>query len=157
MSTLIIRTATPDDLPAIKELWKEFMDFHKTGNPFFTRLEDAHEDFGRFMRNNLSKDDWLILVATDDDQVIAYSSATVMVYPPIYQDPRYGYIQDVAVTKAYRGQGVGRKLFERMVTWFREKDVSRLELEVSVTNEVSQAFWQKIGFTDFTKKLSMNL
>ena len=157
MSTLTIRSATKDDLPAIKALWKEFMDFHKERDPFFSRVDDAHEDFGLFMKDNINKDDWLVLVAAADDQMIAYGSATIMSYPPIYQDPRYGYIQDVAVTEAYRGQGVGRQLFERMAEWFREKNVSRLELEVAVTNEVSQAFWKKIGFRDFTKKLAMNL
>ena len=157
MSPIIIRPATKEDLPAIKELWQEFMDFHKERDPFFARVNDAHEDFGQFMHSNLSKTDWLILVATAGDRVIAYGSATIMSYPPIYVDPRYGYIQDVAVTEAYRGQGVGRQLFERMVTWFREKNVSRLELEVAAANEVSQAFWGKIGFKDFTKKLSMSL
>jgi ribosomal protein S18 acetylase RimI-like enzyme len=157
VSTLTIRSATKEDLPAIKELWKEFMDFHKERDPFFSRVDNAHEDFGQFMRSNLDKNDWLVLVTTTDDQVIAYGAATIMSYPPIYQDPRYGYIQDVAVTEAYRGQGIGHQIFEKMVAWFREKDVSRLELEVAVTNELSQAFWQKVGFTDFSKKLSMNL
>lgn len=157
MSTITIRPATKADITPIKELWKEFMDFHKDRDPFFSRLDDAHEDFGRFMQSNLSKDDWLILVATVGDQVIGYGSATIMSYPPIYVDPRYGYIQDVAVTEAYRRHGVGQQLFERMATWFQEKNVLRLELEVAVTNEVSQAFWRKIGFKDLTKKLAMNL
>lgn len=157
MSAITIRSATQEDLPAIKELWKEFMDFHKERDPFFSRVDDAHEDFGLFMKGNINKDDWLVLVAIDEGRVIGYGTATVMSYPPIYVEPRYGYIQDVAVTRAYRGRGVGRQLFERMGTWFREKNVSRLELEVAVTNEVSQAFWQEIGFKDFTKKLSMSL
>ena len=157
MSTITIRPATKEDIPAIKELWKGFMDFHKDRDPFFSRVDDAHEDFGRFMQSNLSKDDWLILVATVGDQVIGYCSATTMSYPPIYQNPRYGYIQDIAVTEAYRRHGMGQQLFARMVAWFREKNVSRLELEVAVTNEVSQAFWEKMGFKDFTKKLAMNL
>jgi len=157
MATITIRPATKENLPAIKALWKEFMDFHKERDPFFARIDDAHEDFGRFMQSNLSKDDWLILVAAAGDQVIGYGSATIMLYPPIYQDPRYGYIQDIAVTEAYRRHGVGQRLFARMVTWFRKKNVSRLELEVAATNEVSQAFWQKIGFKDFTKKLAMTL
>jgi ribosomal protein S18 acetylase RimI-like enzyme len=157
MSTLAIRTASKDDLPVIKELWKEFMDFHKERDPFFSRVEDAHEDFALFMKGNINKDDWLVLVAVDEDQIVGYGTATVMSYPPIYQEPRYGYIQDVAITKTHRGRGVGRQIFEQMVSWFREKNISRLELEVSVTNDVSQAFWYKIGFKDFTKKLSMRL
>ena len=157
MTTIHLRRATKADLPAIIELWKEFMDFHKRRNPFFSRLPDAHEDFGRFMQGNLTKKDWLVLVAVDDQEAIGYGSATIMSYPPIYQDPRYGYIQDVAVTQAYRGQGVGQKLFEEMTAWFREQGISRLELEVAATNEVSQAFWQKMGFAEFTKKLTMNL
>jgi ribosomal protein S18 acetylase RimI-like enzyme len=157
MSTITIRTATKDDLPAIKELWKEFMDFHKERDPFFSRVDDAHEDFGLFMKGNINKDDWLVLVATDGDRVIGYGTATVMSYPPIYQDPRYGYIQDIAVTEAYRSQGVGRQIFEQMGKWFQEKDVSRLELEIAVTNEVSAAFWQRMGFVDFSKKLVLNL
>jgi len=157
MTTLTIRPATKEDIPAIRELWKEFMDFHKAREPFFARVDDAHDDFGRFMVNNLDQDDWLILVAAAGDQIIGYGSATIMSYPPIYADPRYGYIQDVAVTEAYRGQGVGQQIFARMITWFREKNISRLELEVAVTNEVSQAFWRKMGFKNFTKKLTMNL
>ncbi len=155
--SITIRPAAAADLSAIQELWKEFMDFHQARDPFFTRLPEAHQDFGLFMKRNLNKDDWLVLVAVDGHRVVGYGSAAEMSYPPIYQNPRYGYIQDVAVTHGYRGQGIGRQLFERMAAWFKERGISRMELEVAVTNELSQAFWQKMGFQPFTQKLTLNV
>ncbi len=154
---LIIREAQISDVDEIKELWKEFIDFHKIRDPFFTRTSDGHEHFGKFAQESIVSDEWIVLVATDREKLIGYCMATIKDYPPVYVNPRCGLVQDIAVAQKYRRKGVGSQFFSRVIPWFVKKGVSRVELEVTVTNEVSQAFWYKLGFRDFMKKLAKDL
>ena len=138
----------------MKELWKEFIDFHKKRDPFFTRTADGHDRFGEFVLERIEKEDWLVLVAESEGEVVGHCLATIEEYPPVYINPRYGYVQDIAVTKKYRRSRIGRKFFDRMAAWFREQGVDRIELDVTATNDVSARFWREIGFGDFMIRMS---
>ena len=150
---LLIRSATTEDTSTIVELWKEFMDFHCVRERFFSRLEDAPEQYGEFIRENISSANWLVLVATEEEKLVDYCMATIMQYASFFGARQYGFVEDLAVTGNYRGQGVGKQLFLRSADWFRSQGVTRIELRVASTNEVSQAFWQRLGFTDFIVRM----
>jgi ribosomal protein S18 acetylase RimI-like enzyme len=150
---MLIRDAGPGDLDAILEIWKEHMDFHRERNEFFTRSADGHVRFAEFVLKNIDNPDWLVLVAADDKRVVGYSMATIMDYPPVFEIKKYGFIQDAAVSRAHRRRSIGTKLFEKMHTWFKERGVSRIELQALSNNEVSQAFWRKLGFMDYLHRL----
>ncbi len=149
-----IRLAAEHDIIAMQELWKEFIDFHKDCDPFFTRSNDGHVQFGKFVKENILSPNWHVLVATDGEEVIGYCMATTMSYPPVYVKNRYGVIQDIAVSERYRRKGIGTALYAAAVEWLKSRGMDRTELEVSARNESSNAFWRKQGFTDFMHKLS---
>jgi len=136
------------DLDEIVELWKEFMEFHRQRDPFFTRSSEGHRQFRRFVADDLGSADWLVLVAIEADRPIGYCMATVLEYPPVFELKRHGFVQDVAVTEVARRHGVGRALFERAEQWFRTRGITRIELNVAAANAVSQAFWRRLGFRD---------
>jgi ribosomal protein S18 acetylase RimI-like enzyme len=150
---MLIRDARPGDLDAIVDIWKEHMDFHRERNEFFTRSADGHIRFAEFVMKNIENPHWLVLVAVVDKLVVAYSMATVMDYPPVFEIKKYGFIQDAAVTRAHRRRGIGTKLFERMQAWFKGRGVIRIELQALSNNEVSQAFWRKMGFMDYLQRM----
>lgn len=143
-----VREATQADLSEIVELWKEFMDFHRQRDPFFTRARDGHRAFRNFVKENIENSDWLVSVAIEADRQVGYCMATVLEYPPVFETQRHGFIQDVAVTEIARRHGVASALFAHAESWLRKRGVRRIELNVAATNEVSQAFWRKMGFKD---------
>jgi ribosomal protein S18 acetylase RimI-like enzyme len=154
---MIIREARPDDVEAMKELWKEFIDYHKANDRFFSRTPDGHERFGEFALDNIRSEDWLVLVAVVNNQVVGHCMAAIHTYPPVYENTRYGYIQDIAVTEKYRRENIGSRLFEHAVGWFKNKKVSRIELDAASTNEVSQSFWRKTGFRDYMIRMAKDI
>jgi len=56
------------------------------------------------------------------------------------------------VSKNFRSSGLGKKLFKENVTWFKLKNIKRVELSVSVKNLSAAKFWKKMGFETFMDK-----
>ena len=54
-----------------------------------------------------------------------------------------GVIEDVAVNEKYRGQGVGKKLVERLILIGKQKNCDKIVLSSS---EKNSKFYEKIGF-----------
>jgi ribosomal protein S18 acetylase RimI-like enzyme len=152
-----IREATRNDLDEIVELWKEFMDFHRRRDSFFTRSHDGHAKFRNFVTENIDNPDWLVVVALEAERPIGYCMATVMDYPPVFELQQHGFIQDVAVTEVARRHGVASSLFEHAENWLRRRGVRRIELNVAAANEVSQGFWRRMGFKDSIHRWAKDL
>ena len=137
------------DIPKVVELWKEFIDFHKIRDSFFSRSKEGPENFGKFIAANLRKDNAIMYVAEKNDKVIGHILATIQNYPPAFEIKRYGLVNDLAVASAYRRIGIGQHLFDLVKDWFAEKDIRRIEIEVATTNEVSTSFWGKMNFKPY--------
>ncbi|HCW06449.1 MAG TPA: hypothetical protein DGG95_03675 [Cytophagales bacterium] len=152
MSEIKYHEATEQDIPKMIELWKEFIDFHKFRDPFFSRSKEGPENFGKFIKGNLNKDDAIVYVADTNGEVVAHILATIQVYPPAFELKRYGLINDLAVASAWRRYGIGKHLFDMAKKWFIEKGINRIEIEVAIANEVSTAFWHKMDFKPYKEK-----
>ena len=62
----------------------------------------------------------------------------------------------IGIVEDYRGQGVGRKLFNELEQWASNHNIQRLELTVVTRNEAGLALYKKIGFEiEGTKKHSL--
>ena len=62
-----------------------------------------------------------------------------------------GYIRDVAVAKSFRGKGIGRELVEAGVDFLKSKNVEYIDLITGSSNNISNDFWQKMGFKETLK------
>jgi len=82
MGEIKYRQAKNEDLLAIIELWKEFIDFQKVRDSFFSRSEEGPEKFCKFIAGNIRKDDAGVYVAEKDGEVIAHILASIQNYPP---------------------------------------------------------------------------
>jgi len=102
-------------------------------------------------------ENWLVLVAVIDQQIVGYCLATIQEYPPVYIDTRYGYIQDIAVTEKYRRDGFGARLFGKALEWLTERGISRVQLDAAANNPISRGFWMKMGFRDFMIRMSKEI
>jgi ribosomal protein S18 acetylase RimI-like enzyme len=58
-------------------------------------------------------------------------------------------IHDVFVAPSFRGQGISRLMFDRVVEMAREKDCCKLTLEVLEGNQLAQNAYRKYGFEGY--------
>lgn len=148
--------AKDSHLPEIIEIWKEFMDFHKSVDPYFARSEDGHLNFGKFVKELIKKEDSQVLVALEQDRVVAYSIAQIAKRPPAFQDQTYGFISDVAVKSNYQRKGIGERILAKIYEWFESHNIDRVELRVAAKNQLGYSFWKKHGFKDYIHILYLN-
>jgi GNAT superfamily N-acetyltransferase len=157
MNEIKYREAVEQDIPRMVDLWKEFVDFHKVRDAFFSRSKEGPENFGKFILENLRKGDAMVYVAEIEGEVVAHLLATIQNYPPAFETKRYGLINDLAVTSAYRRQGIGGHLFRMAKDWFEKRGVKRIEIEIVIANEVSTSFWTKMGLKPYKEKCCLEI
>jgi ribosomal protein S18 acetylase RimI-like enzyme len=157
MTEINYREAIKEDIPKLIELWKELMDFHRARDIFFSRSKEGPEKFGNFLLENMSKDDAIVYVAETEREVVGYTLAMIQDYPPVFEIRQYGLISDLAVTAKYRRSGVGMHLVGIAKDWFIQKGMIRAEIGVAVTNEISTAFWSKMGFRAYKENRYLDL
>ena len=62
----------------------------------------------------------------------------------------------VGISEAYRGKGVGTKIFKKLEQWATHHNIRRLELTVVTRNEAGLSLYKKMGFEiEGTKKQSL--
>jgi N-acetylglutamate synthase-like GNAT family acetyltransferase len=120
---VIIRSAAHEDIPAIAELIKPFVDEGSL-------LERTYDEFEDLLPN--------FFVAVDTEGVIV-GCAALEIY-----SRKLAEIRSLAVASSAQGQGVGRKLVDACVQRARERNV----LEIMAIT-ASDAFFQSCGF-DYT-------
>jgi len=98
------------------------------------RPADAPEHIARYLERNPG----LSFVAREGDRLVG----TVL----CGHDGRRGYLQHLAVDRAYRRQGIGRALVERVLEALRAQNINKCHLFVIKENEAAIAFWQHIGW-----------
>lgn len=151
-----IRKATLDDVPQIIEIWKDFMDYHRPMDSFWTRTKDAHKKVTSYIRSNLSNKDYLIIVAEDGKRLIGYQIAQVMEHPPILERVRHCLINDIAIIEPYRRKGIGRKMFNEARMWSRENNIDRIELQVVANNNKAIKFYEKLGLKSYLIRMYLD-
>ena len=131
----MIRDATTQDLPLIRELFREFM--HELGDAPH-RDDDTEEDLAKIERG-LGKD-WHVLIAEHDGQPVGLAVAQKA-------GTRVGYLSSLYVRSAARGNGIATELLRVVVERLAAQGVEVLELDVLASNEEARAIYDRWGFT----------
>lgn len=149
-----IITATKLHIPGVIELWKELMDFHRNIDAYWSRRENGHIEYEKFLRGMLESEDAIVLVTTDKGQIVGYSSSRIN-RPSVNtrECDAYGDITDMVVKAEYRRKGIGQQMLAKIFEWFELKNINRIELSVAAQNRVSNSFWKKNGFKDYIHRL----
>jgi len=140
-------------IPGIIEVWEELMDFHKNIDTYWSRREDGHITYEKFLREMLESEDAIVLVAVDNGRIVGYSSSRISEHPPTLEHDNYGEITDMAVTAEYQRKGIGERMLKRICEWFESRNIDRIELSAAANNQISYSFWKKHGFQDFLHRL----
>ena len=130
----MIRTATPDDLPAVRELWRAF----ETEIPDAPhRDSDADEDLAQL---EAAVTDGIVVLAEED------GSGPVGLGAARRTGDRVAFLDLLYVRPEARTSGVGAELLREAASRLRAAGVETLELEVLASNADARTIYERWGF-----------
>jgi GNAT superfamily N-acetyltransferase len=125
----VIRTATPDDLPLVRELWREFASEVPEAE---WRDDDSDQELAE-LEHALAEQ----LVVLADDVGLAVGSK---------KGNRLGFLDLVYVRPQSRRNGLAAELVREIATRLREQGAEVLELEVVASNAGARTVYERWGF-----------
>jgi ribosomal protein S18 acetylase RimI-like enzyme len=124
----LIRVATSEDLPLVRELWTAF-NAEIPDEPW--REDDLAEDLA-WLEQAIS--DEIVLLAADDGLVVARRRGA-----------RLGFLEVVYVRPAARRRGIAAQLVREAAARLREAGADMLELDVLASNGEARAIYERWG------------
>jgi GNAT superfamily N-acetyltransferase len=144
-----IETARESDLPAIKRLLLELMDAIEDTEGF--DIEQSVEN----CRIMLNYPGHYMLLARDNDNLLGFVNFTtrrVIMHP----NPS-GLIDELVVTRASRGSGIGRKLMLAAIDKCRQLGCGEVEVSTEKINKNAREFYKALGFEEDAVLLEIDL
>lgn len=138
-------------------LWHEMMNSHKGMHPDFRIAENADAAVTSNFTALFDDDSSAFIVAEEDDKIVGMLIAQVRHGLPYTATEISGYIRDVAVTEAFRGKGIGKELVKEGVEFLKSKNAEYIDLITGSTNNVSNDFWNKLGFKETLKVRTLSI
>jgi len=140
----MIRHATRVDLEILRELWEEFEE--ELGGPEFVR--ETWDEEREAVEKNLREG--VVLLAEEDGRPAGYAELH-------FEDPRLAWLKSIYVRPQFRRQGLARTLLGEVVAACRERSPQHLGLEVLVENRHAQAFYERLGFSQYALQMAVAL
>ena len=147
-----IRKAKPEEVGQIADLQQGLMLREKKIDPTYYDISKyAKKRFVEFAKKKIKNRNSILLVATVDDKIVGYILGWVKERPPVFKLKRVGYISDCFMIKEFRWKGIGEKLVQRMLAWFKTKKLNYAELVVTSRNKLGLTVWKDLGFKEYRK------
>lgn len=137
MPQALVRRAGRDDLDAIVALAVEFFDF-------LHQPEPTAQAFRPYLVRLLDDPDTDFLVAEYESRAAGYVQIRYRL--SAWQLGVQAELEDVFVTSAARGGGVGRALLAAALDRVRERGATSVGLQTNERNEAAQALYTSFGF-----------
>ena len=101
----------------------------------------------RHVDEDVRRDPHGTFVAADGDQNLGYISSWMD------HEAGIGYIPNLALTAAARGQGLGHRLLEHALDHFRGHNLSAAKIETLDQNPVGQHLYPALGFREVARQI----
>ncbi|HKX82978.1 MAG TPA: GNAT family N-acetyltransferase [Pyrinomonadaceae bacterium] len=132
-----IRHCTPEDIPAIVRLMRDFAEFENLGHFFETTEERLHNSM--FGKNGFVEG----LVAVEDGRAFGY--ALFYPYFASFRGQTGFYLEDIYIHEDYRQHGIGRAMVRSIAALAAERGHERLDFQVLDWNTPACNFYLKLG------------
>ena len=152
MMDLTIRHYRPDDLDALKQLTVGAFGGVTLEQDVENALGLLHGHDWRWRKSRHIDEDVAahpegIFVAETQGRVAGYISTRVD------RDAGKGRIPNLAVAAEFRGQGLGRRLIERALEYFRREGLDYAMIETMAQNEIGQQLYPACGFVEVARQI----
>lgn len=127
---ITVRTMTAGDYEGVYTLWMTIKGFG------IRSIDDSRTGVERFLKRNPTTS----VVAEADGKIVGSILCG--------HDGRRGCLYHVCVHEAYRRHGIGKAMVVRAMEKLREEQISKVSLIAFAENDIGNAFWNTIGWTE---------
>ena len=150
--TATIRDFQPSDLPRLREITVEAFNGVSIDQNAERHLGliggyDWQWRKARHVDEDVRRDPHGTFVAAEGDQILGYVSTWMD------HEAGIGYIPNLALTAAARGQGLGHRLLEYALEHFRRHNLSAAKIETLDQNPVGQHLYPALGFREVARQI----
>lgn len=144
MSVPTYRLAVESDAPVLAEMRWTWRTGEDGGRAVVSR-ERYLDQCAAFVRQGLAEGSWICWVAEVEGQIVSHIFVRRVrkVPKPNRLHDEIGYVTNVYTRPAYRGQGIGSALLERVVQWAKDRELDVLFVWPS---EQAVPFYERAGF-----------
>ncbi len=142
-----IRRAVEQDLSGINALLCQVLEIHHKGRPDLFR-PNAKKYTDEQLKAMFYDESRPIFVAVEEEEtVLGYAFCLFQQHlgDPILTDIQTLYIDDLCVDERMRGRQIGKKLYEHVLSFARQKHCYNVTLNVWCCNESAMRFYEKCG------------
>jgi len=129
--TIKIRKADLGDLDQINSLSEELLG---------SSVGDRREMFVKALENK----DYLCLVAETNGEVVGFID--IWAFPDVSHGAYLAQIQNLVVTEKIRGKGIGTRLIEEVISFFKKRKYHELHVWTEKENRGAVRLYKRLGF-----------
>lgn len=127
---MTVRTMKIEDYEEVHDLWMTIKGFG------IRSIDDSKEGVARFLKRNPTTS----VVAEMDGKIVGSILCG--------HDGRRGCLYHVCVHEEYRRHGIGKAMVVRAMEKLKEEQISKVSLIAFTENDIGNAFWNTIGWTE---------
>ena len=152
-----IREATKSDYDVVHQIQRQVHEIHTKERPDHYKMADTTLDKEYF--NNLIEGENTKVFLLEEDQPIAYTILTIKHTEerPILIPKKVVYMDDFGVDNMYRGKGVGKIFFEKILEFAKDIEADSLELGVWEFNENAIKFYESMNLKTKIRRMEIEL
>lgn len=126
----MVRVMTIEDYEGVYALWKKIKGFG------IRSIDDSKEGVARFLKRNPTTS----VVAEKDGSIVGSILCG--------HDGRRGCLYHVCVDEDYRRHGIGKEMVVFAMKALKEEQINKVSLIAFTENDIGNAFWNTIGWTE---------
>lgn len=126
----MVRIMTIEDYEGVYALWKKIKRFG------IRSIDDSKEGVARFLKRNPTTS----VVAEKDGRIVGSILCG--------HDGRRGCLYHVCVDEDYRRHGIGKRMVVFAMKALKEEKINKVSLIAFTENDIGNAFWNTIGWTE---------
>ena len=126
----MVRIMTIEDYEGVYALWKKIKGFG------IRSIDDSKEGVARFLKRNPTTS----VVAEKDGRIVGSILCG--------HDGRRGCLYHVCVDEDYRRHGIGKRMVVFAMKALKEEKSNKVSLIAFTENDIGNAFWNTIGWTE---------
>ena len=126
----MVRIMTIEDYEGVYALWKKIKGFG------IRSIDDSKEGVARFLKRNPTAS----VVAEKDGRIVGSILCG--------HDGRRGCLYHVCVDEDYRRHGIGKRMVVFAMKALKEEKINKVSLIAFTENDIGNAFWNTIGWTE---------
>lgn len=154
---VLIREATTKDIPAIVDMWEEFMQNHdetlikeNTQLKFYlSKNKNAAQNYKKFVQKHIKSKNGIVYMAEVNGKIAGFTLMFIKDEIPIFKIKKIGFGSDLYVKKEFRRMNISSKLTAQAIKWLKKKEIKCVSLTLYNDNKLAHSIYKKWGFFDY--------